>query len=372
MELNFDKEMDALLRQTSRQEKSAPAAESHLDADELAAFAAGALPSMARARAVEHLVDCGNCRTTAANLVFFENEAAEPSSAASTVAAAPGAVETASLLDRIKTFFTVPMLAYGMAGLVLVFAGMLAVVFFRSASGDLQMAQANTAMEKTGSGLGKGMSSEGAETYSAAPLPMNSNSSFSSANSAMNTAAATPGGGPALPSSRVTANTSSNVFFGGRPADKELREDRLKDAGEAKPVGGIVVDGVVKAAEEAPAPAKQEQDITLAKPQVLDQSIRNQTQTQDNNVRNNKIMMPDGSDKDRQRATSAEAGANVTREGSRDEKVKQAPAPPPPPPSATKTEVKKNAAKKPKKKGAAAAEAEPAPPPSPTPKPPAK
>lgn len=41
---------------------------SHLDADELSAFAENALPVKARLRVTEHLSDCGNCRQTLALL----------------------------------------------------------------------------------------------------------------------------------------------------------------------------------------------------------------------------------------------------------------------------------------------------------------
>src|SRR5215207_5055599 len=75
MREGFDKEIDSLLRRTAR----APAGargngaagakpDSHLDADELAAFAEGALPEAARMNMVSHLADCGECRALAANL----------------------------------------------------------------------------------------------------------------------------------------------------------------------------------------------------------------------------------------------------------------------------------------------------------------
>ena len=75
MREGFDREMDSLLRRTAR----APAVargngagmskpDTHLDADELAAFAEGALPEVARMSAVSHLADCGECRALAVNL----------------------------------------------------------------------------------------------------------------------------------------------------------------------------------------------------------------------------------------------------------------------------------------------------------------
>jgi hypothetical protein len=75
MREGFDKEIDSLLRRTARASAGAHGngagasrPDSHLDADELAAFAEGALPEAARMNAVSHLADCGDCRSLAVNL----------------------------------------------------------------------------------------------------------------------------------------------------------------------------------------------------------------------------------------------------------------------------------------------------------------
>lgn len=69
MKEGFDKEIDSLLRRHGRagagaRGDGARAAEgaAHLDADELSAFAEGALPAAARLAAVSHLADCDECR----------------------------------------------------------------------------------------------------------------------------------------------------------------------------------------------------------------------------------------------------------------------------------------------------------------------
>ena len=75
MREGFDKEIDSLLRRTARANAGARGngaraakPDTHLDADELAAFAEGALPEAARLNAVSHLADCGECRSLAVNL----------------------------------------------------------------------------------------------------------------------------------------------------------------------------------------------------------------------------------------------------------------------------------------------------------------
>ena len=148
MELNFDKEMDALLRQAARRQETpsqaAQAAEVHLDVDELAAFSANALPVKARARAMEHLVDCGNCRTILSNLVFFERQDEENTAGVSAAAPAAAPAVKASLVDRILGVFKFPALtygAYGMAGLVLLFAAAIGLMLFRGNMGGAEVAQ---------------------------------------------------------------------------------------------------------------------------------------------------------------------------------------------------------------------------------------
>lgn len=363
MELNFDKEMDALLRQTARQEKSAPAAaESHLDADELAAFAAGALPLKARTRAAGHLADCGNCRTTVANLVFFEDREAEKTAA---VAATAPIGKSASLLEQLKAFFTVQTLAYSMGGLVLLFSAALAFMFLRG-PGNIEMAQANTSVMERSSVAQNAAPASGEVSDRMLPEIMAANSSAnaapmaSAANSA--TGGAFTGGAPAFGARPANTNAAYTCEDCGSPSDDEVggAPAKLPDKKETDVKKDLTLDGVD--AQQTPAAAPR-YDAPLAKPQT-EQNVR----SQDNYQRqNNNIMMPDGGDRDRKRSVNAEAGATVTitsEPAERSEKLKQA-APPPPP---AKSAVGKPAKKSQKKKAAAEAPA-PTPTPSPVKKP---
>jgi len=86
MELEFDKEIDALLRKANRASPAAdgaPAA-AHLDPDELAAFAENALPDRTRQMYMTHLADCDGCRKMLSGFVSIAPEQA--------VAAAAGCV----------------------------------------------------------------------------------------------------------------------------------------------------------------------------------------------------------------------------------------------------------------------------------------
>src|SRR4029078_11844575 len=64
MELEFDKEIDAILRKNARGPTAAASLNSaHLEPDEIAAFAENALPANARSFYIKHLADCDRCRT---------------------------------------------------------------------------------------------------------------------------------------------------------------------------------------------------------------------------------------------------------------------------------------------------------------------
>lgn len=123
MELDFDKEIDALLRQTAKSEhfamtngSSMPA---HIDADAISAFAENALPEKTRAIYMTHLADCDRCRKILSSLIMLgaESEVSASESIAAGIAAVPP--------PWYRRLFVFPNLAYTMGGLVLVFSGLL-------------------------------------------------------------------------------------------------------------------------------------------------------------------------------------------------------------------------------------------------------
>lgn len=144
MEVDFDKEIDALLRQDGRgrtitiSEFSAP----HLDAAELSAFAENALPPATRTLYLSHLADCDHCRSTLSALVMLNAEA-EPVSAVSPVGAAAPVIEIS--VPWYKSLFAIQNLAYGMGGLVILFAGFIGYVLLQGGglSGETAMSVAN-------------------------------------------------------------------------------------------------------------------------------------------------------------------------------------------------------------------------------------
>jgi hypothetical protein len=132
MELEFDKEIDALLR---RAERASPApGDSHLDADELAAFAENALPDRTRLMYVTHLADCDRCRKMLSSFAATA-PAPELAAAAAAFAAAPHAA-TKATLPWYQRIFRMPNLAYGMATLVVLFSGVIGLLVYQRQMAD--------------------------------------------------------------------------------------------------------------------------------------------------------------------------------------------------------------------------------------------
>lgn len=209
MELNFDKEMDALLRQAARSgEIVSTSTGAHLDADEIAAFAENALPERARAVYIKHFADCDRCRTILSNTILLNREA-EAETASSAVIAAPVTETVEAAIPWYRKMFLMPNLAYTMGTLVLVFGGIFGFLVLQNLNqGESYVAQssANKAAERAPSAADDGTLSEPSESNTAAvsnaanmtannsaPLSnsmiaANANTSVSSANSASNSA----------------------------------------------------------------------------------------------------------------------------------------------------------------------------------------
>jgi hypothetical protein len=134
MKEGFDREIDSLLRRRARgTAESRPWGDgreggthgAHLDADELGAFAEGALPAPARLAAASHLADCDRCRGVVVGLARIADAGAE---VRQHVVAATAAAESArpsawgafiaSLFTPRAMRFAVPLLALSLVGVV--------------------------------------------------------------------------------------------------------------------------------------------------------------------------------------------------------------------------------------------------------------
>lgn len=240
MELEFDKEIDALMRKglTGRGVMAGDTPKDHLDADELSAFAENTMPDRTRAVYMRHLADCDECRKILSNLIFLNAEAEPERSAAAVVS------ETDANIPWYRRLFIFPNLAYVMGGLVVVFGGLLAVSVFQSGNGrdstavsqitDDQYPSASKAAEDLGSSAPSSNSANAASNT----FTFNQNSLAASNTATSSTPEISLGQGSAL-SSRIDEN-----------AIEEKKNEETGKGGERE------ADVQPSAAAPAPPPAK--------------------------------------------------------------------------------------------------------------------
>ena len=195
MELDFDKEIDALLRKegAGRTITISEFSGMHLDADEIAAFAEGAVPPRARTAFTEHFAACDQCRKTLSNLIVL-NAADDPEPA---VAVVPGELA----VPWYRRLLLFPNLAYVMGGLVVLFAGFIGLSImtqtFQTSQSDVSQISENRAAEpervftntnaanmlSTGAAESNNNSSMTANTAANAAVPYETSSRNTAANS---------------------------------------------------------------------------------------------------------------------------------------------------------------------------------------------
>lgn len=125
-------------RETSSDESVAASVAfgAHLDADEMNAYAEGALSDAMRSRYFSHLADCDECRSLVTKLTLAANVSKESSRPAS-VAAAP----TRSWRDWLGALFSPPVLRYGVPAFALLVVMVVAFVALRERRQDSFVAQ---------------------------------------------------------------------------------------------------------------------------------------------------------------------------------------------------------------------------------------
>lgn len=134
MALDFDKEMDFLLRNTARKGdflSGKNMTDNHLDADEIAAFAENALPQSARSAYVAHFAECDSCRSILSNFILM-NEDAEESPASVIVSEKIVVSEKQTWSEWFAGLFSLPKLGYATATLAILFIGTFAYINFQA------------------------------------------------------------------------------------------------------------------------------------------------------------------------------------------------------------------------------------------------
>lgn len=164
----FDKEIDALLRQTAQGEtafaednpksKTQNSKSPHLAADEISLFAENALPKHLRQTAIAHFADCDRCRKILANLI-------EENTKEEIVSAAPIELFPAPI-PWYRKLFAFPNLAYTLGALVIAFSGLIAFTVLQSVKNTQNMEVSQVSERQLN---GKGAASDGEATIVEAP-----------------------------------------------------------------------------------------------------------------------------------------------------------------------------------------------------------
>jgi hypothetical protein len=196
MELEFDKEINAILRKAGERTGAgvmAPASP-HLDEDTIAAFAENALPDKARAPLLEHFADCDRCRKMLSQSVLLNAEA--DATAAFSVAVEPVA---AKAVPWYQSIFRTPNLALAMGALVLAFSGVLVYFVLQNRDGgqNAVVSQVDEPAAKSGGPFYSGepeVANSNASTQSAVSNPANTSVASNSAAKPENPTMSTPEG----------------------------------------------------------------------------------------------------------------------------------------------------------------------------------
>ena len=249
MELEFDKEIDAILRKARAPVVVAVVAplSVHLDADAVAAFAENALPEQTRQLYTVHFADCNRCRMMLSQTILLTSEAvtADFATASNTVSAV--AAETIPWYVKI---FRTPNLALAMGALVLTFGGILGYLALQNRSNSTGSSVAEVRDQEL---------SKGGPTYSGAAAANTANTVATVANTAANTTNISTAPAPVMPS--TMSNTISNPTAGdvgrsdlapGTAARPETEKTGATGSGTADPA---------KPASMAPPPPPADQPV---------------------------------------------------------------------------------------------------------------
>src|SRR5436190_10322714 len=248
MELEFDKEIDAILRKERSGIGAATATDGHLDADTIAAFAENALPEKTRLLFVEHFADCDRCRK---QLSFV----AQMNKDETTAAAAPKiepVVEAA--IPWYQSWFKAPNLALAMGALVLAFGGILGYMALQ----QKQLNQSAVVSKVTRSDQDRGDSNFNDEASSnKAPLEAliaTANPTPPSANTMANTASVAQGA-----ASGLVGRTDSDASRSGAAPQQNSQADGVSGSANDLIIDGNDVSRAKPSAKAAAEPAGRSQ-----------------------------------------------------------------------------------------------------------------
>ena len=240
MELEFDKEMDAILRR-ARHDRGVlvgddpPEKTKHIDAHQVAAFVENALPAKTRTLYMEHFADCDRCRRILSQSMLMFSEA---DAKASYSVSAPVVEVTISWYQRL---FRTPNLAIAMGTLLLVFGGFLAftVIQNRQSEQNASVAQVTDNERQKGGSIATNESGNTSSAPAASATVTTNTAANSAALPAQNAVPdplATPGEAPADRRAITLAKPSSIATGGESPDSGVVTRDEDKLGEEARPM----------------------------------------------------------------------------------------------------------------------------------------
>jgi hypothetical protein len=307
MDTDFDKQIDTILRDLAKGNSLAESPPvSHLDSDELSAFAENALPQKARLRAMEHLADCQKCRKFLSTFALLSEE-----------------VESVTVQEEIKTIaaipeipwyrqlFAFPAISYAMGAMALLLVGMVGFLVLQSSqdkANSVAMSEPTVEKVKGPSSVSSDGEAPVSETYSSNSANAASNIAMPTVNAASSTAnsvsnsmvssantVATSEPKPTAAPLALGSPTPSAPMSADKPAVSAER-DAKKDAVATK--GSERESKSANEVASAPAAEKQPMDDNLSQRAETTQNVQNRA-TQ------NQIMTPDGSNEARRSMPSA-------------------------------------------------------------------
>ncbi|MGH9945961.1 MAG: zf-HC2 domain-containing protein [Pyrinomonadaceae bacterium] len=248
MELEFDKEMDALLRKAAtRGVLIGDKPKSHLDADAISAFAENALPAKSRTIYMQHLAECDPCRKTLANFVTLSADA-EAEFAAKPTPVIPAAIPWYRML------FVSHNLAYTMGALVLVFGGLLGFIAIQNS----YFGESATVSQLKDTETTPPAPSAPARAESAAANITDSNASSNAAGE--------------IPRSMGSSETFAEAGNVVAPPPPTMNAPPAGDIKLAEPAKGVMIDGLDSAVAQ-PAPKEVAKSTDEKRQRVDDRTV---------------------------------------------------------------------------------------------------
>ncbi|HEX6186048.1 MAG TPA: hypothetical protein VFZ44_19315 [Pyrinomonadaceae bacterium] len=359
MKEGFDKEIDSLLRRRARGavksfadgDGALATASAHLDADELGAFAEGALPSPARLAAASHLADCDRCRGAAVALSRSLGGGAELKQAAA-VPALTATKKPASWGAWAAALFSPRVLRYAAPVLALSVVAVVSFVALRTrnsgALNDTMSPRPQTEVSKTQSGTAAPLGAATTNDNTAGLVAQNQENTPGNQNAGTTARQPPEGRGPnapepqpesvgavggvAAPAAVAAEDTSAP------PPPPAASPESQPEIAKTAPPRPVVHDSEVASKADAKAESRDKQKSareaeTGEEVTVNDLAVQQQRRAAQN--RANEVQMPDGGSRNQQQKRGADSNSSIyggnagtsaqPKESERDDRAANAP-----------------------------------------------